>query len=414
LLLIPLVLACFALSPRAQAVVPAPDGGYPGANTAEGTQALNALTSGVWNTALGYRALFSDTTGSSNTATGLQALYHNVNGVNNTATGVLSLFNNTSGFNNTAIGWGSAQGNTTGISNTAIGVNALRNNNADRQTAVGHDALAGNTTGTGNAAVGFRALRANSSGDRCAAFGSEALPLATGDFNTALGETALFQLTTGGLNTAVGVAAGFLLGSGSNNIYLGNFGVGNESGTMRLGIPGNTARAFIFGVRGVTTGIANAVPVLIDGAGQLGTTNSSRRFKNEIKPMDKASEAILALKPATFHYKTDSTGTPQFGLIAEEVAEVNPDLVVRDADGELLTVRYDAVNAMLLNEFLKEHRKVEEQQAAITELRSTVAQQQKGMEVLTAQLKEQAAQIQKVSAQLEASQPAPKVVVNTP
>ena len=145
--------------------------------------------------------------------------------------------------------------------------------------------------------------------------------------------------------------------------------------------------------------------MLIDSAGQLGTMSSLRRFKHDIKPMHKASEAILALTPVTFHYKSDKTGTAQFGLIAKEVAAVNPDLVVRDEKGEIYTVRYDAVNAMLLNEFLKEHRKVQEQTATIAELKS-------GMEALTATMKEQAAQIQKVSAQLEASKPAPQVVNN--
>jgi len=135
--------------------------------------------------------------------------------------------------------------------------------------------------------------------------------------------------------------------------------------------------------------------------------------------MDQTSEAILDLKPVTFHYKSDSTGTPQFGLIAEEVARVNPDLVVRDDDGEIYTVRYDAVNAMLLNEFLKEHckveeqsRKIQEQEATITELKSTVAQQNKDMKVFAANLKEQASQIQKVSAQVEMSKSAPRVVLN--
>ena len=172
---------------------------------------------------------------------------------------------------------------------------------------------------------------------------------------------------------------------------------------------------FIGSIRGVTTVNANAIPVVIDSAGQLGTMNSSRRFKHEIKPMDSASESILRLSPVTFHYKGDKTSTPQFGLIAEEVADVNPDLVVRDETGDILTVRYDAVTAMLLNEFLKEHRRIEEQrhkietqEATITELKSTIAQQDKGMEVLAAQLKEQAAQIRKV----EMSRPAPEVVTN--
>ena len=175
-------------------------------------------------------------------------------------------------------------------------------------------------------------------------------------------------------------------------------------------------RTFIAGIRGRTTGVANAVPVLIDSAGQLGTMSSSRQFKNEIKLMDRASESILALKPVTFHYKSDSTDTPQFGLIAEEVAEINPDLVVRDENGAIYTVRYEAVSAMLLNEFLKEHRTVQEQKASITELKSTVAQQAKAFESKLAQQQKQiealTAGLQKVSAQVEMSKPAPQTVAD--
>jgi hypothetical protein len=203
----------------------------------------------------------------------------------------------------------------------------------------------------------------------------------------------------------LGSSAGSNLTTGSNNIDIGAFGAMGDADTIRIGRPSIQNRIFIAGIRRVTTGVANAVPVLIDSAGQLGTMSSSLLFKKEIKPMDRASEVILALKPVTFHYKSDKTGTPQFGLIAEQVAEVNPDLVVRDENGEVYTVRYDAVNAMLLNEFLKEHREV-------AELKSTVAEQRKGMEAMAAQLKEQAAQIQKVSAQLEASKPAPQVAEN--
>jgi hypothetical protein len=155
---------------------------------------------------------------------------------------------------------------------------------------------------------------------------------------------------------------------------------------------------FIGNIRGVTTQNANALPVLIDGAGQLGTASSSQRFKHDIKPMGKASEALLALEPVTFHYKSDSTNIPQFGLIAEEVAKVNPDLVVRDENGEIYTVRYDAVNAMLLNEFLKEHRKNEEHEA-------TIARLEKQIQAL-------AAGLQKVSVQLELSKPGPQTVLN--
>jgi hypothetical protein len=356
-LLVPLLLVCFALLPRAQAVSPTPDGDYPGANTAEG----------------GPGALFSLTTGTDNTAVGSQALFGLTTGVQNTAVGAQALFNNTAD-KNTAEGFRALINNTTGNSNTANGVNALLRN----------------VTGGFNTAIGFSALEDNNA-----------------TVNTAIGANALQHNTTGDRNIALGVNAGLFLTTGSDNIDIANAGVAGESSTIRIGnsnVNGQN-RAFIVGIRGVTTGNADAVPVVIDSAGQLGTAGSSRRFKKEIKPMDKTSEAILGLKPVTFHYKSDSKDTPQFGLIAEEVAEVNPNLVVRDEKGEIYTVRYDAVNAMLLNEFLKEHREV-------AELKSTVAEQRKGMEAMAAQLKAQGALIQKVSAQLEASKSAPQVVNN--
>jgi Chaperone of endosialidase len=223
-----------------------------------------------------------------------------------------------------------------------------------------------------------------------------------------------------------GAGAGDNLTTGDNNIDIGNEGVAGEENTIRIGGPvgigGAQPRTFITGIRGVTTGNANAIPVVIDSNGQLGTMSSSRRFKHEIKRMGSASEAILGLKPVTFQYKSNKAGTLQFGLIAEEVAEVNPNLVVRDNRGEIYTVRYEAVNAMLLNEFLKEHRRVEEQQATIRRLETTVAKQEKGLRVVTARLEEQAAQIQQVSAQVEANKfatgrihgggPAPQIVVD--
>jgi Chaperone of endosialidase len=218
-----------------------------------------------------------------------------------------------------------------------------------------------------------------------------------GDFNTAIGFNALHINTAGNNNIALGFSAGSTI-TGDNNIDIGSTGVGGESGTIRIGQLGSQTRTFIAGIRGVTTGNANAIPVLIDSAGQLGTVSSSQRFKHDIKGMDKTSEGILALKPVTFHYKSDKTNLPQFGLIAEDVAAVNPDLVVRDENGEIYTVRYDAVNAMLLNEFLKEHRKNKEQKA-------TIALQQKQIDALTVGL-------QKVSAQLKASHSAPQVVTN--
>jgi Chaperone of endosialidase len=203
----------------------------------------------------------------------------------------------------------------------------------------------------------------------------------------------------------LGSGAGANLTTGSNNIDIGNAGSAGESRRIRIGTRGTHTATFIAGIRGATTQNADAIPVLIDSAGQLGTVSSSRRFKKEIKPMEQSSEAILGLKPVTFHYKSDSKGTSQFGLIAEEVAEVNPDLVVRDEDGEIYTVRYDAVNAMLLNEFLKEHRKGQEQDTTISQLRAELAQQQKEIKALSVQ-------IQKVSAQVEVSKPAPRTVLN--
>jgi uncharacterized coiled-coil protein SlyX len=223
----------------------------------------------------------------------------------------------------------------------------------------------------------------------------------TGSGNTAIGDRALFNNTTGSGNIALGVNAGGSVITADGVICIGNVAGADMSSSC-----------FIDNIRGITTINNDAIPVLIDSAGQLGTASSSRRFKKEIKPMDKASEAILSLKPVSFRYKVHKDRTPQFGLIAEEVAQVNPDLVIYDVDGKPYTVRYDAVNAMLLNEFLKEHGKVQEQEATIAELKSTVAQQQKGMEAVTARLNEQAAQIQKVSARLDLRKPALETIVD--
>jgi Chaperone of endosialidase len=309
-------IACIALLQKAQAVVPAPDGGYPGGNTAEGQNALFSLTTGGYNTAVGYLSLRSDTTGSFNTALGAGTLFANT-GDSNTATGAGALLSNISGANNTANGAFALVRNTTGFFNTAIGPHALENN------------------------------------------------------------------TTGAANTALGVGAGGNVTTASNVICIG------------AGFRGENVsnRCYIDQIRGVTTGNPDAIPVLIDSAGQLGTASSSRRYKKEIEPMDNASEVILALKPVTFHYKSDKTNRPEFGLIAEDVAEVNPDLVVRDKNGEIYTVRYDAVNAMLLNEFLKEHRKVAKLEAAL--------------EAVNARLRKQETQLQKVTAEVETTKAVP-------
>src|SRR5207253_1117406 len=231
----------------------------------------------------------------------------------------------------------------------------------------------------------------------------------TGRNNTANGYNALYNNTTGGSNITLGFQAGLNLTTGNSNIDIGNVGVAGESKRIRIGTAGTQTKTFIAGISGVT--VAGGVGVIVGSNGQLGTVVSSERFKDAIKPMDKASEAILSLKPVTFRYKheLDPDGIPQFGLVAEDVEKVNPDLVARDDKGKVYTVRYEAVNAMLLNEFLKEHRKVQEQGATIAQLkkdfRATVAQ-------LATRLDEQAAQIQKVSVQVELSKPAPRTVLN--
>jgi hypothetical protein len=427
LVLIP-VLVYFSALPTSQAVTPPPDGGYPGGNTAAGQNALLSLTAGTYNTAVGWFSLQSNLTGNlntaigagtlfantadNNTATGAGALLNNTTGSNNTASGVFALFDNTTGGSNTATGFGALGNNTTGSSNTANGANALLNNTTGaNNTAIGSSTLFNNTIAFGNTAIGSQVLLNNTTGGSNTGIGAEALAAnSTGGGNTAIGGGTLSSNTTGDSNTAIGIGA---LGSnttGSENVALGEAagtGVTTATNVICIGSDGGNVNnsCFIGHIRGVTTQNADAMPVLIDSAGQLGTMSSSKRFKKAIKPMDSASEAVLALKPVSFHYKTDNRNTPQFGLIAEEVAAVNPDLVVRDSDGEIYTVRYDAVNAMLLNEFLKEHRTVKDQGATIAELKKEIVG-------LAETVKEEAAQIQKVSAQLEASKPAPQVVNN--
>jgi len=281
--------------------------------------------------------------------------------------------------------------NTTGNSNTAIGLDALFSNTiGSDNTAIGFNALENNTTGISNIAIGAFALGNNT----------------TSISNIAIGAFALGNNTTGDSNIALGVQAALQLGTGSNNIDIGSDARGRgESRTIRIGTIPTHMRTFVAGISGVT--VAGGVGVIVDTNGQLGTVVSSERFKDAIKPMDKASEAILALKPVTFRYKhnLDPDGIPQFGLVAEEVEKVNPNLVARDDQGKPYTVRYEAVNAMLLNEFLKEHRKVEVQESKIAQQDAKIARQQKQIDAL-------AAGLQKVSAQLELSKAAPQTVLN--
>jgi len=399
-LLILLLTICLVPLPRVQAVIPAPDGGYPGGNTAEGQNALFSLTTGGFNTAIGFLSLRTVTSGAfntaigagtllantadGNTATGTGALLSNTTGGFNVADGAFTLFSNTTGFQNTATGYQALQHNAAGGENTADGFQALVNNIGGANTAVGSSALASNTNGNENTAIGVGALAANQAGN----------------INTAVGFQALLN-NNGTDNIAVGSQAGQALTTGSNNIDIGNDGVAGESETIRIGDPSTFPGTvtYIAGIHGHTA--SGGIAVYVNADGQLGTATSSARFKDEIKPMNETSEAILALKPVTFRYKKeiDSKRIPQFGLVAEEVEKVNPDLVARDRDGKPYTVRYDAVNAMLLNEFLKEH-------ATVQELKKDIA-------ALTATVKEQAAQIQKVTAKVDIAQPASQVIATT-
>ena len=366
------LLTYFALLPVALAVSPPPDGAYPGANTAEGNDALFHLTTGSDNTAIGFQALFSNLNGHDNTALGFDALISNTTGYANTAAGVVALYSNTTGYNNTAIGVQALNNNNVGVSNTATGFAALGNN----------------TSGGNNTATGFNALRFNETGFQNTASGWQALQNnATGFRNTADGSQALYN-NSGSNNVGLGFNAGFNLTTGTNNVCIGSGVLGNagESNTTRI--------------RNVYASVASGRAVYVNSDNKIGTLISSRRFKDEIRPMDKASEAILVLKPVTFRYKKEiePNRAIMFGLIAEEVEQVDPELVTHNDKGEAETVRYDAVNAMLLNEFLKEHKTVQQQG-------QTIARLEKQLETVTATL-------QKVSSQLELSKAEPQTVKN--
>ena len=367
-------LACFAFSSRAEAApVPNPPG--PGVlNTRDGQSAMPFVTTGIANSAFGAFSLFSVITGNFNTAVGVAALDLN-----------------------------------TGDSNTAVGTAALLFNTGADNTGVGVNALGLNTTGASNVAVGNFALYNNVGG-----FG-----------NVAVGDHAGEGLTTGIGNTVVGQNSGFNMGDGGGNIYIGTDinPAAPETGVVRIGNGeppenGTTSKCFIGGITGKSVG-ADGVAVFVNGDGQLGTTLSSARFKKDIESMGKNSETIYSLKPVTFHYKGDETKLPCFGLIAEEVAKVNPGLIVMDKEGKALTVRYEQINAMLLNEFLKEHRTVEEQEctireqdATIAEVKSNAARQGVTIARLQQQIEALTEGLQKVSAQLEVSKPAPRTVLN--
>jgi Chaperone of endosialidase len=398
------VLVWFAIVPLIRAVVPAPDGGYPGFNTAEGQNALFNLTTGagallfntarentafgtaallfnntgVANTAVGAAALLNNTEGGFNTSIGDFALSHNTTGSNNTANGVQALFSNTSGDRNTATGWQALVNNTGANNNTAHGFEALHNTNAGNNTGIGFDALEANTTGNNNTAIGANALRN----------------------------------ATGSSNIALGGGAGVNVMAGSNNIEIGTSGAGADDNTIRIGLEGTQTQTFVAGILGNGPFGCDLTIDAVTGQIGVGGCVSSERFKKDIDSMDKASEAIFSLKPVTFHYKNDKTNNPQFGLIAEEVAKVNPALIAVDKEGRPYSVRYQQINAMLLNEFLKEHRRGEQQDCKIQAQETTIAELRSEIRNLAAMVNEQASQLQKVSAWIETSEAKPQFAQN--
>jgi hypothetical protein len=339
-------------------------------NTALGAAALPNNTTGNYNTASGSQALFANGSGSDNTADGYEALFDNQGGFNNTASGASALYSNQNGTNNTAGGVQALYSNTSGSDNTASGYRALYSNtNGAFNTAYGEDALFSDTSGGQNTAIGYAASYANVNGAYNTAVGEGALQSNDDNYNTAVGADALAQ-ATGYKNIALGEGAGSSVNTGNNNIEIFDEGTSSDDSTIRIGTQGTQTTTYIAGIAGETA--ASGVPVYITANGQLGTLTSSARFKTNIQSMAGASDELLSLRPVTFRYKPeiDPKGIPQFGLVAKEVEKVDPALVARDNQGRIYTVRYEAVNAMLLNEFQKEHRKVESQDTEIQDLKA--------------------------------------------
>jgi len=323
-------------------------------NTASGAFALSANEIANYNTADGFGALNSDIFGNDNTAVGYQALYADFTASDNTAVGYQALFSNTTGPDNTACGASALMANTFGSDNTAMGFQAMSSNISGLDdVAIGYQAMLANTNGLQNVAVGRGAMAANTSGGN----------------NIAIGDAALAGCTTANNNIAIGSSAGISITTGNANIDIGHPGIAGDTNIIRIGT--SQVKTFIAGIQ--STPIVGST-VVISGTGQLGISTSSERFKQNIRDIGDASDVLLALRPVSFEYKPDidPQGTPQYGLIAEEVAKVDPNLVIRDDKNQILTVRYQNVDALLLNEFLKEHKQVEEQSDEIKELKKTV------------------------------------------
>ncbi len=402
-----------------------------GANTAVGADALatQAFSNGgmgwyAWNTAVGFTALASNApdnifSGDRNTAVGAVALRSNTTGRTNTAVGVDSLQGNTIGSANTAVGFESLLTGTQVGKNTAVGTGALRNqfyanplatptpidtfntavgfealrstipvngsNTGTQNTAVGAQAMLSNGSGTSNTAVGYESLKFNDMGGGNTAVGTQSLNLATGSWNVALGYGALNFLSTGDANIAIGMWAGQALNSGTDNIYIGNDGLVRESGVIRIGSNGHTSKVYLAGVWSATTQFS-AVPVVVDLNGQLGTISSSRRYKQDIQDLGATTDRLHDLRPVSFRYKAQPEGPVHFGLIAEEVAEVMPELVVHGQKGQIETVAYHELPPLLLAE-------VQKQQKALKQMRTDQQTEWDALRAENADLRRQLSQI---------------------
>jgi hypothetical protein len=319
-------------------------------------------------TAFGYFALGNEQNAYGNTAVGAFAVSNNITGSENSGLGLGALAANTTGGLNTAVGAGSAATMTTALQNTAVGADALGGNGSNN-TAVGYDALGGinSSTGSANSAFGVFALSGNTSGNYNVAAGSETLMKNTsGSTNLGFGIQALYSNTTGNNNIGVGYAGGYSLTTGSNNIDIGNVGVAGESGAIRIGTAATTKTTYISGITGVTVA-GSGTPVVVNSNGQLGIQGSSERFKTAITPMGDTTAKLEQLRPVTFQYKSDPQRAKQYGLIAEQVAKVYPELVVRDANGRIISVRYDELAPMILNEMLQQNKRLTEQNEQLDE-----------------------------------------------
>jgi hypothetical protein len=361
-------------------------------NTAGGTGAL-PQNQGTSNTAFGIYALQVVTNGSANTALGTAAMYFNSSGNNNTAVGASTLNWNSSGSSNTAVGGSAMLENSTGQSNTAMGFNTLSTaTTGNYNTAVGASAMVGltsNVTASANTATGYSSLISYNTGGYNVGDGSWSLYNTTsGIGNVAVGSSSLYTNTSASMNTGVGIGtlyattgsdnigvgqyAGYYNTSGNYNIDIGNYGQSGDASTIRLGASGSQTRTFIAGISGVNLS-GGGSEVYINSSGQLGTVNSSARYKQDIADMADESAALSKLRPVTFNYKSDPAHEKQYGLIAEEVAAVYPNLVVRNANGQIESVRYYELAPMLLNEMQKQQKTIRDQQAAIQQLSERLA-----------------------------------------